>query len=89
MYQFSSSSSLSYHGLPIEYHPATGLVCLTDLWLAQYSPASQRPLTWVRLESTQKLLKRLAKQTSANPLWSERQRPGQSVKPLPDEQSLQ
>jgi len=60
MSQFGSSSSLSYQGLTIEYNPATRLVSLTDLWRAQCRPASQRPLAWVRLEATQKLLKRIA-----------------------------
>jgi hypothetical protein len=82
MSHFGSSSSLSYQGLPIEYHPVTGLVCLTDLWRAQCSPASQRPLAWVRLEATQKLLKRLARQSGVDPLWSERQHPGQEIKRL-------
>ena len=82
MSQFGSSSSLSYQGLPIEYHPATGLVCLTDLWSAQCSPACKRPLAWVRLEATQKLLKQLAQQTGFEPLWSKRQHPGQEPERL-------
>ena len=82
MSQFGSSSSLSYQGLSIEYLPATGLVCLTDLWRAQCSPASQRPLAWVRLEATQKLLQRLTQQTGVDPLLSKRQRPGQEPEQL-------
>lgn len=82
MYEFGSLSSLSYQGLPIEYHPTTGLVCLTDLWRAQCSPASQRPLAWVRLEATQKLLKQLAQQTGVDPVWSERGHPGQKAEKL-------
>ena len=68
MSQLGSSFSLSYQGLPIEYHPATGLVCLTDLWHAQCSPASERPLAWIRLEATQKLLKRLAQTKERKPV---------------------
>jgi hypothetical protein len=73
MSHFSALSSLSYQGFPIDYHHATGLICLTDLWHAQSSPTSQRPLAWVRMETTQVILKRLAQQTNVEPLWSERQ----------------
>lgn len=36
----------------------------------------------MRLEATQKLLKRLAQQTGVDPLWSKRQRPGQEPERL-------
>ncbi|MFM2304382.1 MAG: hypothetical protein RLZZ135_1792 [Cyanobacteriota bacterium] len=73
MSHFSALSSLSYQGFSIDYHHATGLICLTDLWHAQSSPTSERPLAWVRMETTQVILKRLAQQTTVEPLWSERQ----------------
>ncbi len=78
----SQSSSLVYQGLPIEYHTATGLICLTDLWQAQCATTQQRPLAWVRLEATQKLLSQLLAQTGAEPLYSEWQRSGQAPQQL-------
>ena len=73
---------LTYQGLLIEYHAATGLICLTDLWQAQCAPTSQRPLAWVRLEATQKLLNRLAQQAGVEPLYAERQRQGHAAEQL-------
>lgn len=74
--------TLIYQGLPIKRHQATGLISLTDLWQAQCAPTQQRPLAWVRLEATQKLLKHLAGQTGIEPLYAERQRSGQAAERL-------
>ena len=72
MNNLRETGNLHYQGLIIHRQPETGLVCLTDMWQAQCSPAKNRPLAWVRLEATQELLKRLVKQTGAVPVWVER-----------------
>lgn len=72
MTNLPKADNLHYQGLRIDRQPETGLVCLTDMWKAQCSPAKNRPLTWVCLESTQELLKRLVRKTGTVPVWSER-----------------
>ena len=74
--------ALEYQGFPIEYHAATKLICLSDLWRAQCSLASKRPLAWIRLAATQKLLKRVSNQTSVEPQWSQQQKPGTTAQKL-------
>jgi KilA-N domain len=72
-------AALEYQGFPIEYHTSTGLICLNDLWRAQCSSASKRPLAWVRLAATQKLLKRLSEQIEVKPRWSQQYQSGKVV----------
>lgn len=55
-----SQKILSYQGLPIGQQPETFLINLTDLWQASCGSSKQKPLVWLNLESTQKLLKDLA-----------------------------
>lgn len=71
-------NNLHYQSFIIHRQPDTGLVCLTDMWKAQCSPAKNRPLVWVRLDTTQTLLKRLVEQTGTVPVWSKSKQKGRS-----------
>jgi KilA-N domain len=74
--------ALEYQGFPIEYNAATRLICLNDLWRAQCSLASKRPLAWVRVAATQKLLKKVSNRTAIEPQWSQQQQPGTTAEKL-------
>jgi hypothetical protein len=64
-------TALVYEGSMIHRNAKNGLVCLTDMWKAEGSPANKEPLAWIRLEATQELLKHLCDQTGTVPVWSE------------------
>ena len=82
MTQDKLPNCLLYNDSYIEIEASIGVVCITDLWEAQDSPAKQRPLAWMRLAKTQKLLKRLAGQKGIEPIWSERKQAGHSPENL-------
>ena len=71
MSNFQKGTALVYEGSMIHRNAKSGLVCLTDMWKAEGSPANKEPLAWIRLEATQELLKHICDQTGTVPVWSE------------------
>jgi hypothetical protein len=74
----TNSNSFLYQGQTIHRQSETGLICLTDLWQIQGSIFEKTPLDWVRLETTQKLLKGLVEPNETVVVWSESEAKGQS-----------
>jgi hypothetical protein len=67
----TNSNSFLYQGQTIHRQSETGLICLTDLWQVQGSIFEKTPLDWVRLKTTQKLLKGLVEPNETVVVWSE------------------
>lgn len=55
----SMMDHLYYRGQSIHRQSETSLICLSDLWNVQGGDIGKSPLDWIRLETTQKLLKNL------------------------------
>jgi hypothetical protein len=71
-------NSFLYQGQTVHRQSETGLICLTDLWQVQGSIFEKTPLDWVRLKTTQKLLKGLVEPNETVVVWSESEAKGQS-----------
>ena len=63
MTTLSKPSDLHYRDLLVRCPTETGLICLSDLWIADRSPTGKKPSSWIQLKSTQKLFRRLIQAT--------------------------
>lgn len=84
MVQPNKGDILVYKDSPIQRDPKTGLVCLTDMWRAQGSPANKEPTQWIRLPQTQALVQVLSQNMGLSHIYKSRRGKSGGTYAIPD-----